>query len=56
MLFFISADAERDVFNEKPSKEEQMSATQGSASSRISNLATIHTTLGDMHCTLFATE
>lgn len=51
-----SADAERDVFNEKPSKEEQMSATQGSASSRISNLATIHTTLGDMHCTLFATE
>ena len=27
-LFFFSADAERDVFNEKPSKEDIVAATQ----------------------------
>ncbi len=31
----------------------QMSATQGSLASRISDQAVIHTTLGDIHCTLF---
>ncbi len=26
--FFFSGDGDRDIFNEKPSKEEQMAATQ----------------------------
>ncbi|XP_071811044.1 peptidylprolyl isomerase domain and WD repeat-containing protein 1-like isoform X2 [Apostichopus japonicus] len=50
-----SADADRDVFNEKPSKEEQMAATQG-GSSRVSTQATIHTTMGDVQIQLFPTD
>ncbi|XP_071799440.1 peptidylprolyl isomerase domain and WD repeat-containing protein 1-like [Asterias amurensis] len=51
-----SADAERDVFNEKPSKEEQMAATQGSVSQKLSNQACIHTSMGDITVQLFPTE
>ncbi|XP_064385842.1 peptidylprolyl isomerase domain and WD repeat-containing protein 1-like [Halichondria panicea] len=47
-----SGESDRDVFNEKPSKEEQMAATQGGGS-RVSNLATLHTTLGDIQIKLF---
>lgn len=50
-----SADADRDVFNEKPSKEEQMAATQG-GSSRVSTQATLHTSMGDVQIQLFPTE
>jgi peptidylprolyl isomerase domain and WD repeat-containing protein 1 len=49
-------EAERDVFNEKPSKEELVSATQDSSYTRISDAATIHTSMGDIHVTLFAKE
>uniref|UniRef100_A0A2C9JSC2 peptidylprolyl isomerase n=1 Tax=Biomphalaria glabrata TaxID=6526 RepID=A0A2C9JSC2_BIOGL len=51
-----SADNERDVFNEKPSKEEIIAATQDASYLRISENCIIHTTLGDIHCKLFAKE
>ncbi|KAF6755822.1 peptidyl-prolyl cis-trans isomerase [Ephemerocybe angulata] len=48
---------ERDVFNERPSREEQTvaSATPAAPSgpSHIANSATIHTTVGDIHLRLF---
>lgn len=47
-------DSERDIFNEKPSKEEQMAATQsGTGSSKLSSLVTLHTSLGDIQIKLF---
>ncbi|XP_041356823.1 peptidylprolyl isomerase domain and WD repeat-containing protein 1-like isoform X2 [Gigantopelta aegis] len=51
-----STDTERDVFNEKPSKEEVVAATQDAAYTRVSDACVIHTTLGDMHCKLFPKE
>lgn len=50
---------DRDVLNEKPSREEQTLAVhEGShagkgANSPFAHSAVIHTTLGDMHCKLF---
>ncbi|XP_025109974.1 LOW QUALITY PROTEIN: peptidylprolyl isomerase domain and WD repeat-containing protein 1-like [Pomacea canaliculata] len=49
-------DSERDIFNEKPSKEEVLAATQDSAYTRVSDTCIIHTTMGDIHCKLFAKE
>ncbi|XP_077981047.1 peptidylprolyl isomerase domain and WD repeat-containing protein 1-like [Glandiceps talaboti] len=51
-----SADADRDVFNEKPSKEEVMAATQNAVSQRIAENAIMHTTMGDIHLKLLPTE
>ncbi|XP_054764435.1 peptidylprolyl isomerase domain and WD repeat-containing protein 1-like isoform X1 [Lytechinus pictus] len=51
-----SNEAERDVFNEKPSKEEQMAATQGGSAQRLSSTAILHTTMGDVHVKLFTEE
>ncbi|KAL5021677.1 hypothetical protein ScPMuIL_000832 [Solemya velum] len=51
-----SADSERDVFNERPSKEELVSATQDASYTRVSESCIIHTTMGDIHCKLFAKE
>ncbi|XP_062870675.1 peptidylprolyl isomerase domain and WD repeat-containing protein 1 [Trichomycterus rosablanca] len=51
-----SADSDRDVFNEKPSKEEVMAATQAEGPKRISDSAIIHTTMGDIHLKLFPVE
>ncbi|XP_064625093.1 peptidylprolyl isomerase domain and WD repeat-containing protein 1-like [Lineus longissimus] len=51
-----SADAERDVFNEKPSKEEMVSATQDTSFARTASTAIIHTSLGDIKCSLFPKE
>ncbi|CAB3378664.1 Hypothetical predicted protein [Cloeon dipterum] len=51
-----SVDADRDVFNEKPSKEDIIAATEASATQRIFNNAIIHTTYGDIHVTLFSKE
>ncbi|XP_065834118.1 peptidylprolyl isomerase domain and WD repeat-containing protein 1-like [Oscarella lobularis] len=50
------AGAERDVFNEKPTKEEQMAATSATAEKRVSDSAVMHTTLGDIHLKLFPKE
>ena len=48
---------DRDVFNERPTREEQTVATsaasQHTGPSPLANEATIHTTLGDIHMRLF---
>ena len=48
---------ERDVFNERPTREEQSVAAATTASntgpSPVANSATIHTTVGDIHMRLF---
>ncbi|KAK3089441.1 hypothetical protein FSP39_003617 [Pinctada imbricata] len=51
-----SADTERDVFNEKPSKEDMVAATQDTTYSRIAESCVMHTTMGDIHLKLFAKE
>ncbi|XP_044000395.1 peptidylprolyl isomerase domain and WD repeat-containing protein 1 [Gambusia affinis] len=51
-----SADSDRDIFNEKPSKEEVMAATQAEGPKRVSDSAIIHTTMGDIHLKLFPVE
>lgn len=51
-----SADSDRDIFNEKPSKEEVMAATQAEGPKRVSDSAIIHTTMGDIHIKLFPVE
>ncbi|KAN0123309.1 hypothetical protein V8E52_002641 [Russula decolorans] len=53
-----SKSSDRDIFNERPTREEQSiaAAAPAAASSRAAALAssaTIHTTLGDMHLRLF---
>ncbi|KAH9936366.1 uncharacterized protein B0H18DRAFT_950676 [Fomitopsis serialis] len=49
---------DRDIFNERPTREEQSIASSTSAvgkggPSPVANAATIHTTLGDIHMRLF---
>ncbi|KAJ1209584.1 hypothetical protein NDU88_004958 [Pleurodeles waltl] len=51
-----SADSDRDVFNEKPSKEEVMAATQAEGPKRVSDSAIVHTSMGDVHIKLFPVE
>ena len=46
-------DGERDVFNEKPSKEEQLSVAESSGRSAVTDLTILHTTMGDIHIKLF---
>ncbi|KAN0064336.1 Peptidyl-prolyl cis-trans isomerase cyp15 [Thecaphora frezii] len=56
-----SEGSERDVFNERPTREEQTIATTsfsgagggGGGKSSISRSATLHTTMGDIHIRLF---
>ncbi|TFK40808.1 hypothetical protein BDQ12DRAFT_734001 [Crucibulum laeve] len=51
---------DRDVFNERPTREEQSIAATSVVSkngpSPLANSATIHTTLGDMHLRLFPAQ
>lgn len=51
-----NADNERDVFNEKPTKEEIVAATEENTMSRLASSAVIHTTMGDIGVTLFYKE
>lgn len=49
---------DRDIFNERPTREEQTIAqttttSSHNAQSRIARHATVHTTFGDIHLTLF---
>jgi len=49
---------DRDVFNERPTREEQSIAAAAPATGKggpspVANSATIHTTLGDIHMRLF---
>ncbi|CAK5270185.1 unnamed protein product [Mycena citricolor] len=51
---------DRDVFNERPTREEQNVATSAvvgsSGPSPLANSATIHTSMGDMHMRLFPAQ
>ncbi|XP_057298776.1 peptidylprolyl isomerase domain and WD repeat-containing protein 1-like [Hydractinia symbiolongicarpus] len=49
-------DSDRDVFNEKPSREEMVAATQGSSTKVLAELVVMHTTMGDIHFKLFPKE
>eukprot|EP00095_Tigriopus_kingsejongensis_P002439 snap_masked-scaffold380_size190731-processed-gene-0.11 protein:Tk02439 transcript:snap_masked-scaffold380_size190731-processed-gene-0.11-mRNA-1 annotation:"glutamine-dependent nad(+) synthetase" len=51
-----NVDAERDVFNEKPSKDEIIAATEEKGAPRLFEKATLHTSLGDIQVKLFARE
>lgn len=51
-----SIDAERDVFNEKPSKEDIIAATESLSQQQLYPNCVIHTTMGDIHCKLFPKE
>ena len=52
-----SVDAERDVFNEKPSKEDIIAAsTEEKGTPRLFEQATVHTSVGDMQLQLFPRE
>jgi hypothetical protein len=55
--FYRDKSGDRDIFNERPTREEQSvaAATVGNATgpSPVANAATIHTTLGDIHIRLF---
>ncbi|XP_022710991.1 peptidylprolyl isomerase domain and WD repeat-containing protein 1-like [Varroa jacobsoni] len=49
-------DEEREVFNEKPSKEDIVAATEMSSRSNLASNAVIHTSMGDIHVILFPRE
>ncbi|GBP50529.1 Peptidylprolyl isomerase domain and WD repeat-containing protein 1 [Eumeta japonica] len=51
-----SPDADRDIFNEKPSKEDIISATEGQGVQRVYEQAVLHTSLGDVHVRLFGKD
>ncbi|XP_041985082.1 peptidylprolyl isomerase domain and WD repeat-containing protein 1 [Aricia agestis] len=51
-----SPDADRDIFNEKPSKEDIISATEGQGVSRTYESAILHTSMGDIHIRLFGAD
>ncbi|MCL4153356.1 UNVERIFIED_CONTAM: hypothetical protein GTU68_051102 [Idotea baltica] len=51
-----SADAERDVFNERPSKEDIIAATEAGDGQRLFETAILHTSMGDIHLKLFLKE
>uniref|UniRef100_A0A0X3P7H6 peptidylprolyl isomerase n=1 Tax=Schistocephalus solidus TaxID=70667 RepID=A0A0X3P7H6_SCHSO len=53
-----NATSERDIFNEKPTKEEVLAATRDSATTatRLAGSAILHTTLGDIHIRLWPRE
>ncbi|KAK9508026.1 hypothetical protein O3M35_007777 [Rhynocoris fuscipes] len=49
----IEGDSDRDVFNERPTKEDVLAATEPSGSNQNYEQAIIHTSLGDIHIKLF---
>jgi len=51
-----TVDNDRDVYNEKPSKEDIIAATEEVGTPRLYQSATIHTTVGDIHVDLFPKE
>ncbi|CAI6347895.1 unnamed protein product [Macrosiphum euphorbiae] len=48
-----SIDADRDVFNERPSKEDIISSTEAACIQRLYDTATLHTVFGDIQVALF---
>nr|CAB3265122.1 peptidylprolyl isomerase domain and WD repeat-containing protein 1 [Phallusia mammillata] len=51
-----NSSTDRDVFNERPTKEEVMAATQTQSEKKTSDAAVIHTSVGDIQIKLFAAE
>jgi len=51
-----SVDTDRDVFNEKPSKEDIIAATEHGGGQRLYESATLHTSMGDITIKLFPKE
>ncbi|CAL4125584.1 unnamed protein product, partial [Meganyctiphanes norvegica] len=51
-----SVDTDRDVFNEKPSKEDIIAATEQGGGQRLYESTTIHTSMGDITIKLFPKE
>ncbi|XP_067632831.1 peptidylprolyl isomerase domain and WD repeat-containing protein 1 [Eurosta solidaginis] len=49
-------DVDRDVFNEKPSKEDIIAVPEGQGTQRVYENAVLHTTMGDIHMKLFFKE
>ncbi|KAF4532794.1 hypothetical protein B566_EDAN002644 [Ephemera danica] len=49
-------EGDRDVFNEKPSKEDIIAATEASGMQRVFDNAVLHSTFGDIHFKLFSKE
>ncbi|KAJ8972097.1 hypothetical protein NQ314_000323 [Rhamnusium bicolor] len=49
----MQGDQDRDVFNEKPSKEDTFAATDNPAVQRLYENAVLHTVFGDIHIKLF---
>ncbi|XP_031622174.1 peptidylprolyl isomerase domain and WD repeat-containing protein 1 [Contarinia nasturtii] len=49
-------NVDRDVFNEKPSKEDIIAVPEGQGFQKLYNSATVHTTRGDIHIKLFGVE
>ena len=47
---------ERDVFNEKPSREDMLAATEAPVQERVYERCCLHTSMGDIHCKLFVKE
>ncbi|XP_014232799.1 peptidylprolyl isomerase domain and WD repeat-containing protein 1 [Trichogramma pretiosum] len=46
-------DCDRDVFNERPSKEDIISSTEANDEQKVFNTAVLHTALGDIEIDLF---
>lgn len=51
-----STECDRDVFNEKPSKEDIISSTEATNMQKIFDTAILHTALGDIHVSLFGKD
>ena len=51
-----TVSGDRDVFNEKPSREDIIASTEAPVQQKTWESCVIHTTLGDIHCKLFAKE
>ncbi|XP_013106842.1 peptidylprolyl isomerase domain and WD repeat-containing protein 1 [Stomoxys calcitrans] len=49
-------DVDRDVFNEKPTKEDIIAVPEGQGVQKMYENVTIHTTLGDIHMKMFYKE
>ncbi|KAJ8982587.1 hypothetical protein NQ317_005059 [Molorchus minor] len=52
----FQGDQDRDVFNEKPSKEDTFAATENPAVQRLYENAILHTVFGDIHIKLFVKD
>ncbi|KAI8127393.1 peptidylprolyl isomerase domain and WD repeat-containing protein 1 isoform X2 [Lucilia cuprina] len=49
-------DVDRDVFNEKPTKEDIIAVPEGQGTQRVYENVVLHTTMGDIHIKLFYKE